>query len=94
MNPMSTSKAKRTNGASAPQPPAQQPQPQQVQINPADVARAALGFMQRVQFTAAERRTFDMVESLLSAIVEGQAILSAPPAAAPEEISPAPDSTQ
>jgi hypothetical protein len=52
---------------------------QQMQVNPVEVARIALTFLQRVQFTAAERQAFDTVEALLNAIAQGQVMLAPPP---------------
>lgn len=45
---------------------------QQIQVNPVEVARIALAFMQRVSFTAAERQGFDAVEAMLNAIMKGE----------------------
>ena len=52
---------------------------QQIQVNPVEVARVALGFMQRVQFNASERPAFDAVEAMLNAIVKGDVQLAQPP---------------
>lgn len=66
-----------------------------IQINPQDVARAALMFLGRADFKSAERQTFDMVEALLGAIVRGEIVLTqradeSQPALAPAIDAPAP----
>jgi hypothetical protein len=57
-----------------------------IQVNPVDVAKAALQFMQRVQFHAAERASFDAVEALLTAIANQQLVFTQPNGAAQELI--------
>jgi hypothetical protein len=49
---------------------------QQIQVNPIDAARAALAFLQRVQFNASERAAFDAVEAMLNAIAKGEVSLA------------------
>lgn len=55
----------------------------QIQVNPMDAANFALMFLARASFTAAERRQYDIAESLLQAIASGQLVL-APPAPPPQ----------
>jgi hypothetical protein len=68
---------------------------QQVQVNPVEVARVALTFLARVEFRAAERQMFDLTESMLRAIVDGQVVLAPAPQPANEPtLVEAPAATQ
>jgi hypothetical protein len=51
----------------------------QIQINPAQAAAFALEFLERASHTRAERERFDMAQALLTAIMQGRVIISAPP---------------
>lgn len=64
-----------------------------IQINPADVARMSLEFMQRITLTPAERQRFGLCESFLEAIALGRLVLGTPPppdVRAPDAASDAP----
>lgn len=53
------------------------------QVNPVEVARTALSFLQRCDLKPYERSAFAACEALLQGIASGQITLSAAPAPAP-----------
>lgn len=59
-----------TNGAAA--------QQQQINVDPAELARTALMFLARADFKAPERRAFDLCERLLMAIADGSVQVTQP----------------
>lgn len=57
---------------------------QAVNVNPIDCARNTLNFLSRAAFTRNERFAFDQCEAMMTAIIDGQLVLSqAPQPAAP-----------
>lgn len=52
--------------------------PGQVQVNPVEVARVGLVFLQRVDFRRHERQAFDQLEAMLGAIVSGELVVGRP----------------
>jgi hypothetical protein len=54
------------------------PGPGQVQVNPVEVARVGLMFLQRVDFRRHERLAFDQLEAMLGAIVNGELVVVRP----------------
>jgi len=64
----------------------------QVQISPTEAAQYALMFLGRANFNRQERQAFDVAEALLTAIVQGQVVVSTPqpqPQPTGETIAPA-----